>query len=62
MDAKCAHELCYCSTNEGDYCGDHCRAAVTSGRSGPTCECGHIDCEEATMREGGVHPTSADDV
>lgn len=62
MQAKCIHELCYCEVTKDHCCGAQCREAVSTGKAGPTCECGHIDCEEATMREGGVHPTSADDV
>jgi hypothetical protein len=61
MAEKCAHQVCYCEPSGGDYCGDHCRGAEAKGGSGPTCECGHIDCEEATMRAGGVYTTSADD-
>ena len=54
MAEKCAHEQCYCGTSDGEYCGEHCRRAEAKAASGPTCECGHIDCEEATMRTGGV--------
>ena len=57
MPEKCAHGACFCEATDDDYCGTHCAEAAVGDQKGPTCECGHIDCEEATMRIGGVHPT-----
>lgn len=56
MAATCAHSKCFCELDGQDlYCGKHCEETAHAGA--PTCECGHIACEEATMREGGVHTT-----
>jgi hypothetical protein len=57
MSSKCLHEPCHCDPNGDDACGQHCREAIGSAERPPTCECGHIACEEATMREGGVVTT-----
>jgi hypothetical protein len=57
MAATCAHSKCFCELDGQDqYCGTHCEEIAHAGAT-PTCECGHIACEEATMREGGVHTT-----
>jgi hypothetical protein len=53
MSATCAHADCHCDTDD-DFCGAHCAEATRLGHKGVTCECGHIACEEATMRKGGV--------
>jgi len=56
MAATCAHSKCFCELDGHDrYCGTHCEE--TAHVAAPTCECGHIACEEATMREGGVRTT-----
>lgn len=57
MAEKCAHEVCYCDAQGEEFCGTHCDGPALRSKRGPTCECGHIDCEEATMRTGGVHTT-----
>lgn len=54
MADTCRHAKCFCEPSGADFCGEQCAEAARSGHSGRTCECGHIDCEEATMREGGV--------
>jgi hypothetical protein len=54
----CAHALCYCEVTDGGFCAEHCAEATRLGHAGPTCECGHMDCEEATMRQGGVRTTA----
>jgi hypothetical protein len=59
MADTCAHETCYCDAGSDEYCGTHCRDAAAGSGGGPTCECGHIDCEEATMRHGGVVTTGS---
>ena len=58
MADTCAHSKCFCERDgDAEYCGSHCERS--SRAAGPTCECGHIACEEATMLEGGVHTTGA---
>lgn len=58
MSDTCAHSKCFCERDgNADYCGAHCEQSARA--AGPTCECGHIACEEATMREGGVRTTGA---
>ena len=59
MAGTCAHADCYCETDAAEFCGEHCAEATRVGHKGTTCECGHIDCEEAHMRAGGVR-TSAE--
>lgn len=54
MAEKCAHEVCFCGADDGGYCSAYCEEHVLRGELPPACECGHIDCEEATMRQGGV--------
>lgn len=54
MTDTCAHEVCFCTTATDGYCGAHCAELARRGELRPSCECGHEDCEEATMREGGV--------
>jgi hypothetical protein len=54
MADKCAHEVCFCGAADGGYCGAHCEEHALRADLHPTCECGHVDCEEATMRQGGV--------
>ncbi len=51
---RCAHALCFCEVTDDGFCGEHCAEATRLGHKGATCECGHVDCEEATMRKGGV--------
>lgn len=59
MADTCAHSKCFCELDgKTEYCGSQCEQAAGAG-AGPTCECGHIACEEATMRIGGVHTTGA---
>lgn len=58
MADTCAHSKCFCELDgTGEFCGTHCERSSRAG--GPTCECGHIACEEATMRDGGVRTTGA---
>jgi len=57
MADKCANEVCFCGAEDDGYCGEHCAEAALRGEIRPTCECGHVDCEEATMRQGGVVTT-----
>jgi hypothetical protein len=54
MSDHCARAACHCDAADGEYCGAHCAETAKQSDRGPTCECGHIDCEEATMRTGGV--------
>ena len=58
MADTCAHEVCHCERkDEAEFCGTHCSEAALHERKPVSCECGHIDCEEATMRTGGVYTT-----
>ena len=57
MAETCAHDVCFCAAGDDPYCGRHCSDLALRGETRPTCECGHITCEEATMREGGVVTT-----
>ncbi len=60
MGDTCAHDRCFCDPGgDENYCGTQCRAAAARHEQHPTCECGHIDCEEETARTGGVHTTGA---
>ncbi len=59
MALTCAHEVCFCDPAEGEYCGTQCAEIARRGETRPSCECGHIACEEATMRGGGVHTTGS---
>lgn len=54
MAETCGHDVCFCAAEADGHCGKHCAELALRGESRPTCECGHIDCEEATMRQGGV--------
>ena len=59
MADTCAYMKCFCERDgSSEYCSGHCEDRARLG-SAPTCECGHIACEEATMREGGVHTPGA---
>jgi hypothetical protein len=60
MAEKCAHGACFCDPEGNRYCGTYCSDLALRHEKRPTCECGHIDCEEASMRRGGVHPTAAE--
>ena len=59
MAQKCRYERCFCDSDGEDYCGPHCNEAAFRDEKPPSCECGHIDCEERTMRTGGVYTTGA---
>jgi len=57
MAERCAHAVCFCEPKGNPYCSTQCAQLALRNERRPTCECGHIDCEEATMRSGGVHTT-----
>jgi hypothetical protein len=59
MARKCAHVVCYCAADAGEYCGTHCTQVALRSEKRPTCECGHVACEEPTMRVGGVYTTGS---
>jgi hypothetical protein len=58
MATACLHDACFCERDGADCCGAYCTDMVARRARDPTCECGHIVCEEATMRGGGVYTTN----
>jgi hypothetical protein len=58
MADTCAHAPCHCDPEGSEYCSLYCRDVALTKERRPTCECGHVDCEEATMRTGGVYTTA----
>ncbi|MDQ3221423.1 MAG: hypothetical protein ACR2M8_04560 [Pyrinomonadaceae bacterium] len=47
-DNQCAHEICTCPTTEdAEYCSDHCKDADDQDLTEISCDCGHTGCGAA---------------
>lgn len=53
----CQHTACDCDVpidREGQFCSTQCETALTLGKPGDPCPCGHPGCHEARdAKEGG---------